>query len=148
MPPKCSTYFNGEICSANYKTSTEKLRMFRFPKDEGEKENWIKSLPNVLTTSDTKNLGICERHWPKGYETTCMKGNLRIRHPFPAFPNHSPRKHAVRVRETLIIETLVLLHEQTPPHHRNKLIPITYHHGMLCKLIAHCWIISGIYLKM
>ena len=55
--------------------------MFRFPKDPIEEKRWIQSLPNILTTVTTKNIGVCVRHWPEGYPTVSVKGHLR-----PALP--------------------------------------------------------------
>ena len=81
MPRKCCTFFDGVSCTTNYKTSTEKSSVFRFPNEEGEKQRWISSLPNILPACDTKNLGVCEKHWPVDYPTISVKGKRRPANP-------------------------------------------------------------------
>ena len=51
--------------------SNRKVRVFQFPIDEKEKELWIASLPNFGLSGDniSKNMGVCELHWPKNYST-------------------------------------------------------------------------------
>ena len=47
--------------------SSETMRIFQFPSNESEKQRWIAALPNIIQ-SPTKNMGVCELHWPSGAE--------------------------------------------------------------------------------
>ena len=70
MPRKCSTLYHGkfvEVTMMNDGTRNMphvKVKMFSFPEDPIEHGSWIKSLPNVLSCSATKNIGICNKHYP------------------------------------------------------------------------------------
>ena len=67
MPRKCCTVYNGDKCTGNYdKTKNricEKVTVYGFPSDKGGTKT-MKTLPNVLTVEVTKNIGICEKHFP------------------------------------------------------------------------------------
>ena len=68
MPRKCCTVYNGDKCTGNYdKTKNricEKVTVYGFPSDKEEQKRWVKSLTNVLAVEVTKNIGICEKHFP------------------------------------------------------------------------------------
>ena len=68
MPRKCCTLWDGKACRSNYDTTKTmpqmKVTTFSFPEDPNERESWIKSLPNILTCQVSKNIGICEKHFP------------------------------------------------------------------------------------
>ena len=86
MGQKCCTIWNGESCDGNFGSSKKKVResvsVIRFSKDTIGEKRWIQSLPNILTTDTTKNIGVCVKHWPEGYPTVSGKGKLR-----PAVPS-------------------------------------------------------------
>ena len=94
MPRKCSVYG----CRTGYRrcfkngtpdSSTslpvpyEKVKVFGFPSSKEECHLWISALPNANLQPDkiTKNMGICEKHWP---ENAPMQ--LRGRHLCPSLP--------------------------------------------------------------
>lgn len=87
MGRKCSTVFNNESCTSGYATNTEKTRIFKFPSDPKEKESWLMALPNVIDKV-TENMGICEKHWIKGYPYLTLRGgNTRPSIPPTEFGN-------------------------------------------------------------
>lgn len=61
MPRKCSV-FN---CVTKYKTDIQdkKVSVFKFPKDEKKRQEWINALPNKFEKV-TEHMGVCELHWP------------------------------------------------------------------------------------
>ena len=73
---KCSVYG----CRTNYKENEsdsvikDDVKLFRFPSDEGERELWIKCLPN-LDFVWTASKRICEKHWPVNYEKKVVNRN-------------------------------------------------------------------------
>ena len=64
----------GENCDINI--SESKIAVYRFPKDEDERERWVKVIPNanLKVTNDTV---ICEEHWPKCFEKIKVYGKYR-----------------------------------------------------------------------
>ena len=68
MPRKCCTVYDGKPCRSNYDETKnirhEKVTTYSFPDEPAERELWIRSLPNVLTCKISKNIGVCEKHFP------------------------------------------------------------------------------------
>ena len=52
MPKICCTHFDGVPCNSNYKSSTEKVALFRFPKVQEEKDAWLYCLPSKIVIRD------------------------------------------------------------------------------------------------
>ena len=44
-----------------------KIAVYRLPKDEDEREWWLKAIPNA-NIKVSKDTVICEEHWPKCFE--------------------------------------------------------------------------------
>ena len=77
MGRKC--FFTG--CKSNY-DPTDKISVFRLPKDKDERERWMKAIPrdNIdldLDLPDSANTVVCIQHFPDGFETVSVKGRLR-----------------------------------------------------------------------
>ena len=89
MGKKCCVY----RCKTNYssdKSSGEiKVSVFRFPKEEGEKQTWVKAIPNANLTV-TKDTVVCELHWPSGFEKISKNGKFRPRDPPSVWPHVPP----------------------------------------------------------
>ena len=77
MPNKCITHFDGEPCTGNYDSSTEKESVFRFPKDPQERVLWVNVLPSEIIVKDESVL--CEKHWPKDFRRKKCQGPLGYR---------------------------------------------------------------------
>lgn len=61
MPRKCSV----GNCTSNYKTSDDKIPVYRFPTNSMELDRWLERLPNIIRKECvTRNMGICRLHWP------------------------------------------------------------------------------------
>ena len=58
-----------------------KPKLFSFPIDSTEREQWIRTFPNAFQS--TENLYICEWHWPANYEknSPVHKGAIKSRRP-------------------------------------------------------------------
>ena len=72
MGRKC--FFTG--CKSNY-DPTDKISVFRLPKDKDERERWMKAIPhdNIdLDLPDSANTAVCIQHFPDGFETVSVKG--------------------------------------------------------------------------
>ena len=52
-----------KACGSNYDVTSCKSKD-SFPEDPIERASYFKSLPNVLSCSATKNIGICNKHFP------------------------------------------------------------------------------------
>ena len=76
-----------------------KPKIFKLPQDPAERDSWLRSCPNVFTKTNFENSGVCELHWPDGYEADQpIKGCIvsgRPKHPpsvfnvpgsYPIFP--------------------------------------------------------------
>ena len=61
MPRKCKV----DGCRSGYRDDTEKLSIYRFPKDIEHCKLWLKCLPNAGLQHEeiTNNMGVCARHW-------------------------------------------------------------------------------------
>ena len=63
---KCCVY----ACKTNYsseKLKSDKISLYRFPKDETEKENWIKAIPNT-NLRISRDTVVCALHWPSDFD--------------------------------------------------------------------------------
>lgn len=82
MPRKCSV----GRCASMYDTTNEKVTVYGFPTpyDGPECKSWITALPNVVGNV-SKNIGVCEKHWPKDFTTIRKKGAIRPRDPPSVF---------------------------------------------------------------
>ena len=60
--------------------SEKKIAVYRFPKDENERERWCKAVPNA-DLKVTDNTVICEEHWPEHFEKISFYGKLRPKNP-------------------------------------------------------------------
>ena len=82
MPKPCCVYG----CKTNYRSEkqsrgddeNEKIPVYRFPKDEFERERWIDVIgrinANLVVKSDTV---VCRLHWPVGFKTKESYGKER-----------------------------------------------------------------------
>ena len=72
-------------CRGNY-INTEKVKVFRLPKDQDERKRWLKSIPrdNIPDHPDTV---VCEKHFPPGYATVNVFGKERPKEPPSVFDN-------------------------------------------------------------
>ena len=94
MPRKC--------CVAGLCQCT-KLYQYRLPADTDECDRWVRSLPNT-TRMVTKNIGVCEEHWPQGFPTVRKKGKNRPQNPpsvFKYVPNSFRAQTLVSPRREL-----------------------------------------------
>ena len=80
MPRKCCV--GG--CRSMYDGTVEKVIVFGFPTEEDECRKWTNALPNIIHNV-TKTTGVCEKHWPPGYERIRKKGFDRPKHPPSVF---------------------------------------------------------------
>ena len=63
-------------CKTNYsseKLKSDKILVYLFPKDEKEKEKWIKAVPNA-NLRVSKDIVVCALHWPSGFEDIQVNG--------------------------------------------------------------------------
>ena len=58
------------------KLKSDKISVYRFPKDEPEKEKWIKAIPNA-NLRVSKDTVVCALHWPPGFEEIKVNGKSR-----------------------------------------------------------------------
>ena len=88
MPRKCCTIWDGESCKTNFKATktreVEKNTAFRFPLDKDEQKEWIRRLPNTLSSCLfdknemlSRNVVICSKHWPDGCQTKPIQGGAQ-----------------------------------------------------------------------
>ena len=72
-------------CRSNY-DPTDRVSVFRLPKDKDERERWMKAIPrdNIPDSADTV---VCIKHFPDGFETVSVKGRLRPKNPPSIFSN-------------------------------------------------------------
>ena len=72
-------------CRSNY-DSTDKVAVFRLPKNKDERERWMKAIPRD-NIPDNVNTVVCIKHFPDGFETVSVKGRLRPKKdPFSNLP--------------------------------------------------------------
>ena len=86
MPLKCCV----PKCSSNYKSSGCNKSVYKFPREESEKNKWFISIPRLNWTV-TKFTAVCKLHWPDEAEFTLCRGKLRPIHAPSVFPNISKR---------------------------------------------------------
>ena len=87
MTRRCSV----GLCTTNYDSQQErkgkrkrkkevkktKLKVFGFPIDREKCQQWLDALPNKIKYDDiTRNMGVCQLHWPPNYATIKRKGHL------------------------------------------------------------------------
>ena len=72
-------------CRSNYDL-TDKISVFRLPKDKDERECWMKAIPRD-NIPDSAYTVVCIKHFPDGFETVSVKGRLRPKNPPSIFPN-------------------------------------------------------------
>lgn len=72
-------------CNSNY-SPTDKVTVFRLPKDKYERERWMKAIPRD-NIPDNDNTVVCIKHFPDGFETVSVKGRLRPKNPPSIFSN-------------------------------------------------------------
>lgn len=54
-------------CKSGYGSKAYAGHIYGFPPDEEEKREWLSTLPNFIDPNDvTKNMGVCDKHWPPG----------------------------------------------------------------------------------
>ena len=74
-------------CRSNY-DPTDKISVFRLPKDKDERERWMKAIPrDNIDLPDSANTVVCIQHLPGGFETVSVKGRLRPKTPPSVFSN-------------------------------------------------------------
>ena len=64
------------------------MSVYCFPKDETEKEKWIKAIPNA-NFGVTKETVVCALHWPSGFEEIKVNGKFRPKEPPSIWPGVS-----------------------------------------------------------
>ena len=64
MEKKCCVYARKTNYSSE-KLKSDKILVYRFPKDETEKEKWIKAIANA-NLRVSKDTAVCALHWPSG----------------------------------------------------------------------------------
>ena len=71
MPLKCCVPY----CKSNYDTTSEKVPVYRFPKDSDECDKWCKAIPraNLKLTYWTV---VCRKHWPQSCKLKCSRGKF------------------------------------------------------------------------
>lgn len=67
-------------CRSNYDSTSERYKIYCFPSDKEDLERWLSIHPNRLTKI-TKNMGVCEKHWP-----TDVPMSDSLRYPRPLLP--------------------------------------------------------------
>ena len=75
-------------CKTNYsseKLKSDKISVYPFPKDEREKEKWIKAVPNANLRVSEDNAD-CSLHWPSGFEEIKVNGISRPKDPPSIWP--------------------------------------------------------------
>ena len=82
MPLKCCA----PNCSSNYKTSNEKVSVYKFPKNEEEKELWRKAIPRS-NLEITKYTAVCRKHWAEDCKMVVVHGKPRPIDPPSIFEN-------------------------------------------------------------
>lgn len=82
MPLKCCV----PNCTSNYKTSNEKNSVYKFPKDEEEKEIWRKAIPRS-NLEVTKYTAVCRKHWSEDCKMIVKHGKPRPADPPSLFEN-------------------------------------------------------------
>ena len=59
------------------KANSDHIPIFKFPKNDSDKESWIKNIPRD-DYKITKWTGVCYRHWPIGFKSKpCQGGGVR-----------------------------------------------------------------------
>ena len=66
-----------------YDGTVEKVIVFGFHTEEDECRKWTNALPNIIHNV-TKTTGVCEKHWPPGYERIRKKA-LTNQNTYPLF---------------------------------------------------------------
>ena len=95
MQRKCCTVYDGKACRSNYDGKAcrsnydetkniphEKVTTYSFPEDPTECDLWIRSLPNILSCKITKNVSVCEKHFPPDCQRIKKPGGYLV----PAVP--------------------------------------------------------------
>ena len=76
------------LCKGNYDSSSERVPVYKLPKDEKEKRKWILVIPRAnLVVS--KYTAVCGNHWPNDAEMIKVHGKLRPKNPPSVFPGIS-----------------------------------------------------------
>ena len=92
-------------CKTNYsseKLKSDKILVYLFPKDEKEKEKWIKAVPNA-NLRVSKDIVVCALHWPSGFEDIQVNGKSRPKDPpsiWPGVPSSQTRTASKPQRPT------------------------------------------------
>ena len=82
MPLKCCV----PNCNSNYKSSGEKVSIYKFPKDENEKQKWSKVIPRAKQVV-TAYTALCRKHWPEDCTMVSVHGKNRPAEPPSIFLN-------------------------------------------------------------
>ena len=86
LPRKCEDTENLPPCKRRKDDPTH-VPVFSLPKDEAEKEIWLKNIPRS-NTPVTKHTRICYLHWPPNFPSKpCQGGHVRPIHPPTVFEN-------------------------------------------------------------
>ena len=73
------------LCKGNYDSSSERVPLYKLPKDEEEKRKWISVIPRAnLVVS--KYTAVCGKHWPNDAEMIKVHGKLRPKIHLLSFP--------------------------------------------------------------
>ena len=92
----CKTSYSSE------KLKSDKILVYLFPKDEKEKEKWIKAVPNA-NLRVSKDIVVCALHWPPGFEDIQVNGKSRPKDPpsiWPGVPSSQTRTASKPQRPT------------------------------------------------
>ena len=84
MPQKCCVF----ACKTNYRSQQDKtmwgeinkIPVYHFLKNEDEREQWIKSVPNT-NLNVNNNTVIFQQHWPSNFDTIEVHGKIYPKNP-------------------------------------------------------------------
>lgn len=62
-------------CTSNYDSQTEKVSIYKLPKDKTKQQEWIRVIPRV-NMPITKYTSVCARHWPPDVKLVSRYGKL------------------------------------------------------------------------
>ena len=115
-------------CKTNYESEEKrrkekgiaKVSVFKFPRNENEKQMWMAALPNILEKPPTEHVGVCELHWPFGYEKITVQGGKQ-RPKFPPSEFETPASFSRQTRASSDRDVKRRSVDSNSRHERSKL---------------------------
>ena len=96
--------FEAEIIEVDGGNNKNTISVFRFPKDENERERWVKIIRQVIANLKVTNeTVICEKHWPKSFEKIKVFTKYWPKNPlslWEGIPRSQGPKESVKIRTT------------------------------------------------